>query len=585
MRLLHFVFLFSYCLLGSANQANADEADCDDQNVFQAADEVLRSFNGAKEDGNQFVLYRITEARKKEENGRVHIFMKFKIQESVCQVKNGIDWQRCAFKANEADCGECSAHVVVNTESKNEIISQNCSTTKVLEPTVTVVHHPCLGCFHAIDTKSDTLLPILHAAIEKMNRVGNHQFHFDLENITKAEKQVVHGWNYKLEYEIRQTNCSKSLFPIWSPEKCSVDKNGQDGYCKTKVFVTPNEEIKDIHLGCHSSAGFCLSCPEQVEKNDPELLNMLKKFIEEYNSQSNHTNLYKVQSIATASKRLVLNKQQYQVGFNIQETNCSKSKLSVPREECDTEPLSNKQKKLFCEANINVGNETVDILPGYRCNVFVPNVGVRITIRGFSPLRSIPSLAMSQRRISSSFKNSKGKENGPNHKEEKHGKKQKKDKTEKGGGKHNGKHDHSSEESAENDRPKPAVLPRPTQQAIPPVPEIDTSVLVTASEQTNPTNADNGYNPPLTQPPAPFTPSLSHSLPLLPAVPGKEETYPNIHETVTSVLPVLEPEVVPKCPGKLWQPLLPSLQITTDKPFILEDLILDDVELQLEAKK
>lgn len=71
MRLLHIVLLFSYYFIGSANQASTDEADCDDQNVFQAADEVLRSFNDAKQDGNQFVLYRITEATKKVGDGTV----------------------------------------------------------------------------------------------------------------------------------------------------------------------------------------------------------------------------------------------------------------------------------------------------------------------------------------------------------------------------------------------------------------------------------------------------------------------------------------------------------------------------------
>ncbi|CAN2390263.1 hypothetical protein PRIEUP_LOCUS299, partial [Pristimantis euphronides] len=572
MRLLQIVFFFSYYLLGSANQTSTDEADCDSQNVFRAADEVLRSFNDAKEDGNQFVLYRIMEARKKEETGRVHIFIKLKIQESACQVKNGMNWQRCAFKVNEADYGECSAHVLVNKESNSEIINQNCSITKgkqpqepkqpVVEPIVTVVHHPCLGCFHMIDTKSEMLLPILHSAIEQMNRVGNHQFHFDLENITKAEQQVVHGWNYNLEYKIRQTNCSKRLFPKLTPAECSLDENGQWGHCFTKVFVTPNEEIKDINLKCESSTGFCLSCPDQVENNDPELLSFLKKFIEEYNLQSNHTNFYKVEKVGAARKILIQNNQQYKVNFEIQETNCSKSDHSVLGEECDVEPFS---KKLFCDANINVQNETVNILQDHSCHAS-PQMALRIIIKGLSPLRKMPTLVRSR-----SPEKSKQKENGPDHKAEKLGKKTKKDKKDKGKKKHNGKHGHSSEEPTE-DTNKQQVLPSPTLQAVSQVPEIDTSV--TTSQQTNPADEDKVHVQPLTQLPTQFIPNLSDSS-------LKEETYPNIHETFTLDPPVLLPEDIPKCPGKIWQPLLLFPQIPTDKPFVIDGLTFHDNDLLL----
>ncbi|XP_071998802.1 T-kininogen 2-like isoform X2 [Engystomops pustulosus] len=569
MQLLLISLLCSFCLLGSGNQASTDEADCDDPNVFLAADAALRSYNDAKEVGNQFVLYRITEARKKEETGRVHIFFKSEIKESVCQVKNGINWQQCAFKENEGDNGECSAHVLVNVESKVcEIYTQNCSIRKVLEPPVTAVEHTCLGCFNLIDTNSETLLPIVRSAIKKMNRVGNHKFHFDIENLTKAERQVVSGWNYNLQYKIQQTNCSKSLFPEWTPEECSLDQNGQHGDCFTSVFVTPNEEIRDLRLDCHSSTGFCLSCPDEVEKEDPELLNLLKQFTEEYNSNNNHTHLYELNEVQKATRKLVQNQKQYKAEFKIQVTNCSKSDHSILGEECDTEPMN---EKLYCTANFHVVNETVDILPDYKCHVSPPEVSARIVIKGLSPLRMMPSLGMSRSRKSRSSGKSKQKE-----KEHKNGKKEKKDKKEKKGKKHDGKYDHSSEESAEDDRKKPQVLPPPAQE-IPQVPEIDTSVLITP-EQSSPVNEEKVPDPPVPQPPTPST-----SLPLTTAIPEKQGTYPNIQETFIFDLP--GPENVPKCPGKIWQPLLPFLPIATEKSFVIEGLTFNDDDLLPKSEK
>ncbi|XP_040284224.1 T-kininogen 2-like isoform X2 [Bufo bufo] len=547
MRFLPVVLLCSYCLLGSANQASTEEADCDDPNVFLAADEVLQFINENKASGNQFVLYRITEANKKEEGGKIHIFIKFKIQESVCQVNNGINWKICAFKDNGADYRECSAHVVVHTELKRGgIVNHHCSDAIVIEPIVPAVSRPCLGCYHDIDTNSELLVPIMKSAIEKINRIGNHQFHFDLENFTTAKQQVVSGWNYILEYEIRQTNCSKSLVPNWTPEECSIDKNGQGGQCTTNVFVTPNEEIRDIQLNCHSSTGFCLSCPDEVERNDPALLNLMEKFIEEYNSHSNHTELYKVQSVETASRKLVQNEKQYKATFTIQETNCSKSDYSDLGEECVIEPAS---QNLSCNANINVGNETVNILPDYTCDT-AASLRTRIVIKGLSPLRSaMPILARSQRRISRSSKKS-------NH--------EKKEKKNKKGKKHNGKDYQSSEESAE-DRKKPQVLPRPTQQAIPQVPEIDISVLVATTQQVNPTDVHVAPCQ-MAEPIIPYIPPYSH-IPYIVEPPERKTNY----EIITVD--------IPKCPGKLWQPLLPTVQIPTDKPFIIDGLSFDDSDL------
>ncbi|XP_069831203.1 T-kininogen 2-like [Dendropsophus ebraccatus] len=613
MSLFLFALLFSFYFLGSANQVGADKVDCDDQTVFDAANKVLQSLNNAKEEGNQFALYRITEASKKEETGStgVQVFISFEMQESVCEVKSGIHWQRCAFKDNGADFGHCAAHVLVNTETyAEEIISQNCSTKKgwqpkapkqpVLEPPVMFVRSHCLGCVQVIDTNSEVLLSIIQSAIEKMNTVGNHKFHFHLENVTKAQRQVVSGWNYKLEYTIRQTNCSKSLFPKWTPEECSLDKNGQDGNCVTDVFVTPNEEIKDIQLNCHSSTGFCLNCPDQVEASDPELLNVLKQFIKEYNSDSNHTNLYKLQAVKTASMKLVQNTKQYKATFGIQNTNCSKSDLTIHGEECDPDPLGDM---LDCTANINVTDERLDILPDYKCDksLSLLTVARGTVIKGLSPFRMMPSLGiMVHKRSLPAPVLSKRKGNEPDHKEQKLGKEPKKDKKGKEDKKHHGQLKDSSEESAEEH--KPEILPQPSQHIpprpphhippipphhipprpphhippIPPhhipwVPEVDTSMVVTTTQNTKPTNADKVVGPPSTQ-----LPFLLQSSPLTPAVRNHQSAFPIIHE---SGLPALAHENAPKCPGKLWQPLVPTIQIPTEKPFVIGGLVFNDDDL------
>lgn len=65
MGLLPILLLFSYCFSGSAVPVPAINVDCDDENIFNAVDEALKSYNEAKVDGNKFILYRITEAKIK----------------------------------------------------------------------------------------------------------------------------------------------------------------------------------------------------------------------------------------------------------------------------------------------------------------------------------------------------------------------------------------------------------------------------------------------------------------------------------------------------------------------------------------
>ncbi|XP_075058327.1 T-kininogen 2-like [Mixophyes fleayi] len=572
MRLLHILLLCLYCLLGSANQAQTIDAYCDDSFTFEAVDEVLRSYNNAKGDGNQFVLNKTTDAKiKNEDDGLTHYFVTFEIVESVCAVKSGIHWQGCAFKECEADNGTCSAHVLINTKLKTkEVLSRNCSTIRggqlkrktVAEPTVTIVHKPVLGSYQMIDTNNMELSPLVQAAIEKMNKEGSHRFHFGLEGITEASRQVVSGWNYKLKYNVRQTNCSKHIYPNWSSEECKLDISGQGGNCSAHVFVTPKGQMKDISLQCSSSTGFCLSCPNLVETNDPELLNLLNQFVKKYNSERNHTNLYKVFKVSKATRKLVADKKTYDVKFITQETNCSKSDHFTLGDDCAIQPLGGR---FSCDARIDVTNETVNILPDYTCGI-ESSMDPRITLKGFSPFRGINVL---DRYIRASEK-SKGKGNEPHHREETHGKKEKE--KDKGKKKHDNKNDHSSEESTEKNRKKPEVPPRHPQYQIPKVPETNVKVLVTTVKQPDKTPGQ-----PVTQIPIPFLPNLSPSTPLIPAVPEHQETFPDIHEMVLIDLPA--PANVLKCPGKLWQPVKPVLQIITEKPFVISDfdLLLDDL--------
>ncbi|MEE6501268.1 hypothetical protein FKM82_004116 [Ascaphus truei] len=552
------LLLCSQFILGAANQALTFDADCDGQDIFDAVDVALRHYNDEKQDGNQFILHRITEARTRPENdGGTHNFVKYEIYESSCAVKSGKVWQECDYKRSEAETGVCSAHVLINKELKiNDVILQNCSIIPVEVP-VTASYYPCLGCWKPIDFNSAELLRIVKNAIETMNRIGSHPFHFDLEEMKAASSQVVGGWNYKMEYTVRQTNCSKSELPDLTPQ-CKIDTNGLSGNCETKVFVTPFDIIQDVFQICKTDTGFCLSCLNAVDPLDPELLDLLRQVMDEYNSDNNHTNLYNFFSVGSATKQGLVEKM-YQVSFEIQETNCSKSVYAILGDECQ---LNNSSNTFNCDVKFNVTNKAIKVRSSPRC------FPARIRrIAGLSPFRSIP---MRQVRHTQGQGQSKGQGHGPNHKEDhKHGKKDKKDK---GSSKHDHKKGDSSEESKEHDRRKTAVTVKPIVHEIPQVPKTTSQtaeVLVTTQQSQNSGHVLGES----------ATPSIQgdNGLPLFPHIPVAEDQghFPNIHEDLLLDLPEPAASTAPKCPGKLWKPIIfnPTLPaLPTLQPLTFEDL-------------
>ncbi|KAM4693472.1 T-kininogen 1-like isoform 2-T2 [Discoglossus pictus] len=353
--------IFSFHFLVSAeNQGSTTEADCNDKDIFHAVDVALRHYNDKKESGNQFVLHRITDARTMPgSNGGTHNYVKYQVHEGSCEVKSGIEWQECDFNEPVEEPINCSAHVFVDKDLNISIISQNCTSRQV---EAQMIPFYCLGCYNTIDIHSTEVSRLIEFAIHRMNQIGSHPFHFNLQQIQSAHRQVVHGWNYKIGYTVRQTNCSKSLFNNVSSEECALNQSGQSALCYTKVFVTPDDQIKDISPGCRTDSGFCLDCPGDVDPNDPKIVHILRQVIDKYNADNNHTNLFNISRINKATEKGIEEKV-LKISFDIEETNCSRSEYAILEDDCHF----NGGRTMSCGAIFNVTNKEILIHSTPRC--------------------------------------------------------------------------------------------------------------------------------------------------------------------------------------------------------------------------
>ncbi|NWU15623.1 KNG1 protein, partial [Cephalopterus ornatus] len=199
-------------------------SDCDDPDVFRAVDAALQKYNGDRATGNQFALYVVMEA-KRTAGPDSQFYMKYRILETSCAIEENKPWQHCHYKPSaEAQTGECTARVHINDAGKISNVSQDCKIFSDVSK-IRITQVPCLGCYHHISGDSSQVSQILEKAIQNFNKHGGEPALFKLVEIKQAKRQVVAGWNYKIEYEIEETNCSKEQFPDLTPE-CRITSRG-----------------------------------------------------------------------------------------------------------------------------------------------------------------------------------------------------------------------------------------------------------------------------------------------------------------------------------------------------------------------
>ncbi|XP_050819686.1 kininogen-1 [Gopherus flavomarginatus] len=372
-----------------AKPLSTQDADCDDPDVFEAVDIALRKYNGDKTDGNQFALYMVMEAKRIAGPGK-QFFVMYRIRESSCAVGGDKLWHDCDYRASaEAESGECKAQVYVDKTEKISNVTQECRIIPV-EGKVTLSHVPCLGCYHPIPGDSLQLLPILRYAIRIFNKQSDQSSLFEVGEIIKASRQVVAGWNYAIEYEVKETSCTKNNFQDLSPE-CKPIVGGHIGTCEAKAYVDLNNTIVDVAQKCKFPVdetappriSICAGCPKPIPTDSTELEEPLRASLEKYNEESNDDFYYKAEAISYATVQVVAGLN-YNITFRIRKTNCSKTDVKKLNEDC---AATIDGKPLLCTAQVYVIPWTKTIRPKVSCTEEETVLARRPP--GFTPFRSL----------------------------------------------------------------------------------------------------------------------------------------------------------------------------------------------------
>ncbi|XP_044290331.1 kininogen-1-like [Varanus komodoensis] len=301
-----FILLF-LCILCCSQAIALQEVDCNDNEVFNAVDIALKEYNRGRKNGHLFALNVILEASRTEGPGK-NFLVKYQIRESTCAVGEDIPWEKCSFiAASEGDSGECLAEVHIDDSLNLSSVQQTCQ-INLAPGKVASSQAPCLGCWTRISTKASELQPVVKHGIELFNNESDENALFGVKKILTAESQVVAGWNYKVQYSIKTTNCSKAELPLLTPE-CQAIPEGREGICTITAYVHFTNELVSATQDCKLKADeivpapVCVGCPVSISIHNPELQEPLAAALEKYNSESQNDFHYAIVQITKATSQ------------------------------------------------------------------------------------------------------------------------------------------------------------------------------------------------------------------------------------------------------------------------------------------
>ncbi|XP_070259706.1 kininogen-1-like [Myotis yumanensis] len=355
MKLLAILFLCSRLLTSFAQEDQPQEVDCNNEDVFKAVDTALKKYNNGSNSGNQFVLYRINQVIS---TGDQDIFysVKYEIKEGDCPVQSGKTWQDCDYKeAEQAATGECMATIGKRWNMEFSVTTQTCHITPAKGPVVTS-QYDCHGCMYTIGTVPADFDPVLRHAIEHFNNHTGHSHLFALEDVERAQRQVVSGWNYEVTYLIQQTNCSKENFTFLT-EDCKPLSNGNTSECTDHAYMDPQLRIASFSQKCQilpeedflsPSRRGCRGCPSEIPVDSTDMKKALNHSITKLNAENNATFYFKIEIVHRATSQVVAGSR-YFIDFTARETTCSKESNKELTENCEINKLG---EILRCTADV-----------------------------------------------------------------------------------------------------------------------------------------------------------------------------------------------------------------------------------------
>ncbi|XP_054645929.1 kininogen-1 [Dunckerocampus dactyliophorus] len=197
------------------------------------------------------------------------------------------------------------------------------------------------------------------SALQKFNERLNTGYKLALfQIITASKSENGSNNNYALQFTSRRSDCLAGSPKPWTD--CNYLPYGRQDplSCNATVHMTEDETDTD-HVHCalddyiHPERASCLGCPMPIDENSEDLKVPLSVSIVKYNSISNSTHLFNLNSVESATRQVVAGFR-FKLRFDMRRTTCAKAEHSDLSDLC----VHDGEEMEFINCN-----STVDVAP------------------------------------------------------------------------------------------------------------------------------------------------------------------------------------------------------------------------------
>ncbi|NWV13711.1 KNG1 protein, partial [Ptilonorhynchus violaceus] len=187
------------------------------------------------------------------------------------------------------------------------------------------------GVFKAVDV-----------ALKKYNedRVTGNQF--ALYVVMEAKRTAGPDPQFYVKYQIVETTCATEENKSWQHCHYKVPAEAKTGECTARVHMNDADKTTNVSQDCKIFSDVskikltkaqCLGCFHPISSDGSEVSEILTKAIQKFNKHSDEPVLFKLVEIKEA-KRQVVAGWNYNIKYDIEETNCSKDQFPDLTPEC-----------------------------------------------------------------------------------------------------------------------------------------------------------------------------------------------------------------------------------------------------------
>ncbi|KAM9796916.1 kininogen-1 [Syngnathus typhle] len=208
---------------------------CDDPSVEAAVTSALHTFNDRLTASYKLALYQILTATKSENGSDSLYSLQFSSRTSDCMAGSPKPYTECNYHPfGRQEPLPCNATVLV-TETEKHTKEVHCLQDDHIVPESA----SCLGCPMVIGENSEDIKVPLSVSISKFNSDSNSTHLFSLDSVGHATRQVVAGFRFKLEFDMRRTTCAKVEHSELSDLCVHDDETMEFFHCRSTVDVAP----------------------------------------------------------------------------------------------------------------------------------------------------------------------------------------------------------------------------------------------------------------------------------------------------------------------------------------------------------